>query len=1182
MTKKGVVSILLVTVMLFTVISAGVFAEEETAIDSMPLLEMEENAEALSAVSSEDGTLAPEPEDTVSEPEENSEQPEQDQTNEYSSLSDSGNSEAENESLPEQSDTSSGDEEKSETDQQPQEPVENERETEQEEELGYPPFSQSVTENGVTVTVKAEGGVFPENAALSVTSVPAGEQELVDAAVESERSADRNVAVSYTFDIKVLDGEGNELQPVNAERVYISFALVEVANRNLDTQVYHIEDKEGELSAQPLNVDTNGEKATVTTGGFSYYTVEFTYGDKQFVMSPSDGIYLSQILEAVGIEGTPANVSFSDKTLFKTLSWDEDDIWLFSTRAFSTEEWMKVTVDGVEYQITLTDAIIKTEGTNDKDFLQNADIATVWIDKTKLTAANADVSQVGGTGGYTITGTQNAINVYGTWPRAAAQHIRDFTITYKNAAVLSNGTRKDLVFDFSGVVVHTKEMREENRQGTYTIFQKNRNGRPALFALAGADVNRYHAGVVYDNLTIKVDGADVTDTFFYTIYGINVDRREASNGRSGFSHVHDAFPGWVATTNPNNHSFGDAHGGTNAYVALADPTGNYMYSEAVKPLGGETIYKSTLTDAYQETSEGVFVAKGYPSKPNTTYQSGFAALTNAQNGFSAKYWQSAPGNEYGTELFIMPDGITHTYVSSSGWYGKIELWTDGKTDVTGTQGDLLYGGRYVNSAGVDEKRSYDVPYDKDVTYKMTPEKGCIPYKLYVDGAEKPLDDPNVNIVYNADGSVQYLTYYFEGDEAEDETVAKDVKGWDPKTSKGGFAHTIHITWQPTVDLKFKKEWQDDGNKWGLQPDSLKIELEPSPNTLSPDADGTVPVLYHHFTNDVKSTANAITSTMEYPLTAADNWKHTYYDLPKYEITDPDAGVGTLIAYKIKETLTSPYYTELLPHVIEKNDTSMSISYYANGTSQNHRGFDESGTSYVKDGCTKRTIDYTIVNRLNTGYLVIEKDSIPDDDGSFNFTVEVTHPDADMTASNWAVFPKSVTLDGDTLLSAPIELPLGTGYTVTEEEQTGWRLLGSESTSGTILSGDFWAYDIGGTLYIKDDSGYVGVDGTALVLPDNPAPPLASDPRNPASTYYFDKIGARISEDNSGTYLYGGGVQTNVSPEATPGYSVSYTPQSTASGQYVTHRSNSANASDTVIGTAVDRACFQNIKTVDLT
>ena len=111
-------------------------------------------------------------------------------------------------------------------------------------EAACPAFGQSRTVNGVTVHVSAPEGVFPMNASLSVELVPVEAQPQVDAAVETERESGRNVAVSYTFDIKVLDPDGNELQPGEGQSVNVSFTLTEVANENLTTEVYHVSESE--------------------------------------------------------------------------------------------------------------------------------------------------------------------------------------------------------------------------------------------------------------------------------------------------------------------------------------------------------------------------------------------------------------------------------------------------------------------------------------------------------------------------------------------------------------------------------------------------------------------------------------------------------------------------------------------------------------------------------------------------------------------------------------------------------------------------------------------------------------------------------------------------------------------------------------------------------------------------
>ncbi|MBQ6347745.1 MAG: InlB B-repeat-containing protein, partial [Clostridia bacterium] len=223
-------------------------------------------------------------------------------------------------------------------------------------------FEQSMTVNGVVVTVKAEPGVFPANAALSVKRVPVYRQRQADAAVEEVRDEDQNVAVSYTFDIKVINPDtGEEYQPAEGQTVNVSFALAEVADENLTTNVYHVTEEKGELTAEALDVTTEvtpetGEEttATVETDGFSIYQVEFTYNKLEYVLPGNTSVAMSEILSALGLSGEVTAVEVSDTSLFSAS--DESGEWVVTAhRAFSTTEWMKVTIGGVAYEITVTD-----------------------------------------------------------------------------------------------------------------------------------------------------------------------------------------------------------------------------------------------------------------------------------------------------------------------------------------------------------------------------------------------------------------------------------------------------------------------------------------------------------------------------------------------------------------------------------------------------------------------------------------------------------------------------------------------------------------------------------------------------------------------------------------------------------------------------------------------------------
>ena len=239
-----------------------------------------------------------------------------------------------------------------------------------------PAFEQSETVDGVTVTVTAEEGVFPERAGLSVSKVSKEDTKEAEEAVSEEREDYANVAASYTFDIKVLDTDGNELQPENEKSVQVSFAMAEVEDKNLETQVYHIsENKKGNLKAEKLDVQTDGDTAIAETDGFSLYTVEFTYDRKQYVLPGDSEVALSEVLDTVGLTGEVSAVGVSNESLFsakkcKTAEGgktpekdeggnaveDENGTWfVFAHQAFNTEEWMKVTIGGVVYEITVTD-----------------------------------------------------------------------------------------------------------------------------------------------------------------------------------------------------------------------------------------------------------------------------------------------------------------------------------------------------------------------------------------------------------------------------------------------------------------------------------------------------------------------------------------------------------------------------------------------------------------------------------------------------------------------------------------------------------------------------------------------------------------------------------------------------------------------------------------------------------
>ena len=193
--------------------------------------------------------------------------------------------------------------------------------------------------------------MFPNDATLSVTHALPDEQRQADAAVDAAREAGRNVAARYTFDIKILDAEGNALRPAEGETVSVSFSLDQVADDNLTTGVYHIPDGG---AAEKLDVTTEDEvTATVETDSFFLYTVELTYGALSCRLADTDPVALSAILEQAGLTGVAEWASASDAS--RVALENDGGAWTVTAlQSFDDPVILTVLIDETEYDIALT------------------------------------------------------------------------------------------------------------------------------------------------------------------------------------------------------------------------------------------------------------------------------------------------------------------------------------------------------------------------------------------------------------------------------------------------------------------------------------------------------------------------------------------------------------------------------------------------------------------------------------------------------------------------------------------------------------------------------------------------------------------------------------------------------------------------------------------------------------
>ena len=101
----------------------------------------------------------------------------------------------------------------------------------------------------------------------------------------------------------------------------------------------------------------SAKEAEVRADEDAPYTVEFTYDDREFVMGGNSSVSLKEVLDFLGLEGEINAVSVSNEKLFSAAV--KDGAWMVTARqAFSSAEWMKVILNGVEYEIAVTDDII--------------------------------------------------------------------------------------------------------------------------------------------------------------------------------------------------------------------------------------------------------------------------------------------------------------------------------------------------------------------------------------------------------------------------------------------------------------------------------------------------------------------------------------------------------------------------------------------------------------------------------------------------------------------------------------------------------------------------------------------------------------------------------------------------------------------------------------------------------
>ena len=605
-----------------------------------------------------------------------------------------------------------------------------------------PAFDQSQSIEQVTIRLTADEGVFPSDAKLSVTRL---KQNPAAQAVSQEREDNVTVAASYTYDIKVLDAEGNELQPIDDHSVQVSFTLAEAADDNLMTAVYHVTEENDELKAEELDIEKENSTVIVETDSFSYYVVEFFYDTMDYVIPGGTTLALSGILDAFNLSGTVSAVTSSNPALFSASQTDGE--WLItSSQPFTTTESLYVVINGITYTITVTDSPdysamqgIHQGGTLD-DFDQELPITTITRDREKI--RNNEFEFRSTNPAVTLNLDPNSYNyMYATYKGPALQNGKttidgNYTFTFKDAAYLRDGTTADLIITYSNLTffLPTEDHLGNSLSGNVDIVapfacgQSFRNraeatsGYPSTLKGNERDRSgkqyRYRIGQQVDvKIEIKKDGVGVDDTFLVPVVDIDVLRNN-----SNFARIFDA----VSNNNYSEELEILSGALCNAYI----PSSSTYLTNIARLEDGNFCngirFSGNLEDKYE------------------TFNSGFVTMANGKQGITMRLWN---GGYKDAE-------INSKILSGVGQHVLLSSTTEGGTIQTTHQGN--HSGMLDDNSGIIGPGRIGVPKGKTVVYTMTPETGYLLDSVMVGPLEGEFSKVTPETVVKDDESEYYL------------------------------------------------------------------------------------------------------------------------------------------------------------------------------------------------------------------------------------------------------------------------------------------------------------------------------------------------------------------------------------------------------------------------------------------
>ncbi len=248
-------------------------------------------------------------------------------------------------------------------------------------------FEQKEETTGITVSVKAEAGTFPEGTTMKLSQVE-DQSILEDAKQASELQNPSAVAVDITF----RDPDGNIIEPQKQIRVTMTSDVIRQAE---SVDVVHVPDQAEDTSTavvdqvpdQNLSEEEKPAEDQVVFDADQFsvyaivYTVDFTFSGYTYSMEGGSSILLSSLASQLGLHDSEhdkdfdinevAGVSFSDPSLV-SIEQRDNDYMLTSLQPFTSDETLTIAMnDGSKYLVDVTDAQVNQGTTCEAYFLDD-------------------------------------------------------------------------------------------------------------------------------------------------------------------------------------------------------------------------------------------------------------------------------------------------------------------------------------------------------------------------------------------------------------------------------------------------------------------------------------------------------------------------------------------------------------------------------------------------------------------------------------------------------------------------------------------------------------------------------------------------------------------------------------------------------------------------------------------